>query len=163
MTKLTKLNYYKTLFDIVWTKFSSYDPLVTNLSKRYNINPKILKSIIVIEYINRGNSIYSILETFLAYFAPTIIITSDMSIGLCQIKLSRAKSVCKNISNNLLIKFLMSPAINIHFCARIIAKISQQSIEQIVLSYTTGSSITTSSNIILNYYIALCNYGLTHK
>lgn len=163
MMKTKKYRYYKQVFDIIWKNLSIKNDIIKNFSNRYNINPCLLKSIIVIEQMNRGHAIYKLIEKFLSMFLKNILIKMDSSIGYCQIKITTAQNVCPKIKKELLIKFLMNENINIHICARLLASLKNRTVDKTIIYYNTGSF---NKNIIdqpVRFYLDLCLHGLNKK
>jgi hypothetical protein len=159
-----KYKFYRKIFDIEWQNLYVYDDFVKNVSEKYNINFYILKSIIVIEKINRWNLYNRFVEILLAYLIPKVIVVADFSIGLCQIKPSTAKKVYKTINNDNIIKLLINPYTNIHICAKIIHEMKAENLEEIVLLYLTGTKNKKYlDDISIKYYINLCKHGITKQ
>ena len=158
---LTRNKYYKLLFISYWSKLSKYDECLKKYAIKYNINKNILKSIMVIEQINRGTFFYKYTEWFLALFFKSFLYTKDLSIGLCQIKPSLILKIFPKLSFHKTIWMLLDPYINIHFCAKIISTCKKQNLQSIVLYYTTG---TLSEKFLkyddIKFYINLCHFGV---
>ena len=163
MMKTKKYKYYKLVFNIIWKNLSIKNDIIEKFSNRYNINPSLLKSIIVIEQMNRGHLLYKFVEKFLSIYLKNILVKMDLSIGYCQIKITTAQKMCRKIKKELLIKFLVNENINIHICARLLASLKNKTIDETIIYYNAG---TFDKNIIdqsLIFYLDLCKHGLSKK
>ena len=158
---LTRDKYYKILFLSLWNKLSIYDKYIKKYALKYNINRNLLKSIMIIEQINRGSFFYKYTELLIALFFKSFLYNRDPSIGLCQIKPSIVLRFFPGLSYRKVVWMLLDPVINIHLCAKIISTCNTQSIPNIVLYYTTG---TLSEKFFkyddIKFYINLCNFGI---
>lgn len=161
---LTRDKYYKILFISFWNQLSCYDECIKKYSSKYNINKNFLKSIITIEQINRGSIFYKYAEWFIAIFFESFLYNKDLSIGLCQIKPSCVLRIFPKLSYYKVLWMLLNPHINIHLCAKIISTCNTNSLENIVLYYTTG---TFSQNFLkydnISFYINLCKFGIKNN
>lgn len=159
-----KYKYYEHLFRKKWTQLNKFDTIIYKYSQKYCVSPFLLKSIIVIEQINRGHWLLNTAEKIIAKFFNKYLIQKDFSIGLCQIKPSTAKTVFPKISHEKISLILLKQESNIHICAKILAPYNFKSIEEIILLYTTGS---TNKNYLKNpaikLYINLCKIGMQNN
>lgn len=110
-----------------------------------SLTSELLFSIIVIEKMNRGDLITHTLEKMLVKLAPYFVVKKDLSIGLCQIRISSAKQV-RNIPEGFLIRKLMNPLFSIETMSKLINLFIEKNnsefydIIYIINKYTTGES-----------------------
>ena len=164
-TQTNKCKYYENLFLNNWKKICQYDETIIQLSNRYKINKYILKSVVVIEQLNRGSLLISCVEKLIKKFFRKFVMSKNFSIGICQIKPNTALKVGLKIKDkNKLIQMLMLPKLNIHVCAKILAAVKNESIQNQILFYTTGTKELLyffCPEVILYYH--LCSISTKNK
>lgn len=155
---------------------NKYD--IEKFSKRYGIDETILQGIILLEYINRKTLFFSLYESLLCRFLPRLAINKDISVGLCQIKISTAMSVT-GIPPERLVRKLSYSRYNIKICAKHIKNITEKIfdneynrnnvpnndmdyIRQVALMYTTGMCEPFFSDKEI-YANALINFAKTRN
>lgn len=95
---------------------------INKAAKKNNINVNLLKTILTLEYINRGQCYNRLIETILCKYFPSIAIRKDISVGLAQIKISTAKDVLQRNPFRF-VKKLVVTEFNISVCAKYLKKI----------------------------------------
>ena len=104
-------------------------------------------------------------STFITIFFPKFVMSKNFSIGICQIKPNTALKVGLKIKDkNKLIQMLMLPKLNIHVCAKILAAVKNESIQNQILFYTTGTKELLyffCPEVILYYH--LCSISTKNK
>ena len=103
--------------DIEDSYISLYQNEIQQYSQQYNLNPNLLKSILLLEYINRGSTFISVCEKIVCYIFPRWAIKKDLSVGLGQIKISTASKILKECPIYFLRK-LFDPKFNIQVCSQ---------------------------------------------
>jgi hypothetical protein len=129
-------------------------------SNYYKIDPNELYGILMLEHINRGNSLNRSIERLLVKFFISFPIKLDLSVGISQIRISTAKQFYPNIETKTLTRKLMTDGFNIRVCAQIINHFYSISTEEnrllgLVKYYTTGSIHTKNNRSIIIYYLLL--------
>jgi hypothetical protein len=152
------LHRYKRIGKKVFNKYHSEILLSSNNSK---VDPEIVFFIIVNEQVNRGDHLTKLFEKILVYLLPKLALKKDVSIGLGQIKISTAKALGEAGKIG---KLLIKPSYNIKLLAQIIKKIELQllsdcTVDNIVLMYTTGKTNHTKIPIGLKIYINIAKWS----
>lgn len=101
--------------------FSLYKYEIKKLSKKYDINPKIVLYILCIESLYRGSFFEKISEKIYCYFLYDLAIEKDISIGITQIKLSVISDMIQQ-SPYVFRKKLFNPEFLIKITCKIIKK-----------------------------------------
>lgn len=136
-------------------------------NSKNGIDPELLFSIIVIEKMNRGHLSNYILEKTISFVAPSILIKSDASIGLCQIRVSAARKV-SNLSDKIIVKRLMDPVYNIRTMAKLISLYKEKNIDEsnptkTILNLHITAKSNVPPNVYLNMYYELVNWSIDRK
>ncbi len=112
---------------------SFYVDLYSNEIKKYSIqngiSERMLRGILILEFIHRGAFIIRTFESVVCKCMPMLAIKHDFTVGLGQIKISTAKNVLQESPLKFIHK-LCETDFNIQVCARYIAKLSQEFMEQ---------------------------------
>lgn len=146
LTRKIKIDYYSIIKNL-----TSEEKALIYSRLKTTYDPEFLFSIIIIEKMNRKN--ISFLENILVSLFPRIVIFLDLSIGICQIKPSTAKSVT-NLKDSELIKLLMNPTINIEIMCKLIElyRIKSCTKDEILNLYLTGKKKPQMNRELRIYY-----------
>lgn len=147
-----------------------FDNEIIKYSEQYAISKQLLKSILVLEYLNRGSPLITAYEKILCCFFPTKAIKKDLSIGLGQVKISTAVRVLKKNPQSIL-KKLFEPDYNIRVCAKYLQALEMDYITQIpymnrdvmdiykyIACYYLGFSIETNHKTVDLYATIMRSY-----
>ena len=96
-----------------------YSYEIESSAEKYGMNYGLLRTIIQLEYINRGSIINRLIEKAAVHFVPGLLVKKDASLGLTQIKISNAKGYfhmtpCRYVEQ------MLKPEISIDLCAYIL-------------------------------------------
>lgn len=89
------------------------------------IDVELLKTIVALEYIYRGQWHNRLSEIILCRYFPWLAIKKDISVGLTQIKISTAKEILEMAPQKFVNK-LMDPEFNMEVCAKYLKKVINQ-------------------------------------
>lgn len=160
------------LMQINYNIANKYRCYIEGYSARHNINQSLLEGIVLLEYINRHNTFHRIGESILCKWFQQTAIRLDLSVGLCQIKISTA-ALLNRLPPERYIKRLLNPRYSIRMCAKYIKYIiddifasedpppsdcSYEFILQVAKSYITGSKYMDATPEVEIYATALANY-----
>lgn len=131
------------------------------------VDSELLFSIVVIEKMNRGNLSNYIFEKLISIVAPSVLIKSNASIGLCQIRVAAARKV-SNLSDKKIAKRLMNPAYNIFTMAKLIRLYNEvitneENRTKTILNLHITSKKEVPPNIYLNMYYELVSWSMKQK
>lgn len=109
--------------------------LIKELSIKMRISSELLFAIASIEKFNRGGIVNTFVENLLCISFPNFVIKSDLSIGICQIKISTAKKHLKGEACLITPKMLISSKTNLLVCAKILSSYNTSDFDKIVYKY----------------------------
>lgn len=136
-------------------------------NSKIGIDPELLFSIVIIEKMNRGNISNYIFEKTISILGPSILIKSNASIGICQIRVSAARRV-SNLSDKMIVKKLMTPTYNIYTMAKLIKLYSNSDSDRecpikTVLNLHITAKKDVRPNMYLNMYYELVHWSMEQK
>lgn len=99
-----------------------YEYEINHYCKLYNVNLELVKTILALEQIKRGQWFYKYVEILLCRYFPTLAIKYNVSVGLAQISIATAKNVLKE-SPIYFMKKLIDPKFNISVCCQFLRQI----------------------------------------
>lgn len=163
---MNKERIYRNYLNTVANLNRSVVNTILNNSK-IGIDSELLFSIVIIEKMNRGNISNYIFENIISILAPSVLIKSNASIGLCQIRVSAARQVSE-LSDKILVKKLMNPTYNIFTMAKLIKLYSNSDINsecpiKTVLNLHITAKKEVFPNMYLNMYYELVHWSMEQK
>ena len=137
---------------------------IQNASDKYGISDNLLKYLLVLEYIYRGQWYIRLIERVICRFSIfySFAIRKDLSMGLAQIKISTAKELLKCNPRSFIPK-MCDPAFSIDLCAAYISKMledyDQNEITENVYDYIASEYLSglndRDSEIVRLYSVIL--------
>jgi len=121
-TYLEEVKILNNQLDIENEILNAYEYEIIRICHANDINIELLKTIVALEYIYRGQWYNWLSETILCKYFPWLAIKKDISVGLTQIKISTAKEILEMAPKKFVNK-LMDPEFNMDVCAKFLKKI----------------------------------------
>ncbi|TDL34563.1 hypothetical protein E2R51_02275 [Jeotgalibacillus sp. S-D1] len=127
-------------------------------AKRNNVDKEVLFAIIILEVINRGDSINKFIEKATSIFFPKLLLKIDASLGIGQVKISNATLILNENNKKLVMKKLLNPTENIEIVAQFLSylintyKIEDKNYAELINLYLTGKIKPNSNEYIDTHY-----------